>query len=387
MDMLLWTQLLICVSIMIKKIKTCEMKKYLLTYVVIVSFLLQSCNNGTNQIKPRAKKQEANERIAKNKLGTISLRKHEDTPSSDSSKFNKRSVEKRKREKEKKKTGPQLKVRRMEVVSERDENTTPQNIKQKVSCSGKKKHKTKRRNRRRNRRNNSVLKPTFTKNGKTIKTNGLETKLVAKKVELFDIFEKEDIMKRVVSRLPLPDRLHLRLINRELHNLFSGYDQVGLRGVINRPVRTTDVYASIYEYTIEFPKTSKEKEERQPEETMPSTLDTIPSFIFYQLMKWVKKLPKEFWPYIEHTKIEKLYLNWIGITDGEAEQLGGYLQRSKVIGINLQCNQITYVGALRFGQKLLETNVRQVVLKNNSIESQEEQSDIRKKCPGIKWIF
>jgi hypothetical protein len=120
---------------------------------------------------------------------------------------------------------------------------------------------------------------------------------------------------------------------------------------------------------------------------MPKTLEAIPSFIFYQVMKWVIKLPKEFWPYIKDTNISLIYLNWMGIKDIEVEQLGEFLKGSKVVGVNLECNQITYEGATKLAEKLLQTKVRTVVLEENNIESQEEKVALKKKYPLIKWVF
>ncbi|OJW68375.1 MAG: hypothetical protein BGO68_05460 [Candidatus Amoebophilus sp. 36-38] len=211
--------------------------------------------------------------------------------------------------------------------------------------------------------------------------------------------QRKKILEKVVLKLPYYDRLHVRQVNKELYKIFSGYDQVGLRGVANRPARDSDIYSSINDYTIKFPETceldDESEEDGELKGPMPKTPDTIPSFIFYQVMKWVKNLPTEFWPHIKDAKIEILSLNWMGITDEEVEKLGEYLQGSRVIGINLATNQITYQGAEKLAQKLLQTNDQQeqltnvqgVSLEDNSIESQEEQSDIKKKYPSIEWTF
>lgn len=381
-------------------IEAYKMSKYILTCIITISFLLQSCNTKPNQFIPEFKKQEAD-----NKLAKVSFVKNSYLSNI------KPSAGKRKRgdKNNSKRIGPKSKTRRVEVMNKNNENTAPLNT-------------YNRQNSKRKKRTNEISKSTFINNSKSRKTNDLNAKITGPKakirkievenkqthqekitlqnmkqeencrvqeVGLCDILEKKELLKKIRLKLSYYDRLHFRQVNRKLYNIFSGYDQVGLRGVTNQPANNNDIYSSIYNYTIDFPEAGESKE------PMPKTLDTIPSFIFYQVMKWIKKLPKEFWPYIKDTKIEILSLNWMGITDEEVGQLGKYLQGSKVIGINLENNQITYKGAEELAQNLLQTYgnqdrstiVQQVVLKDNSIESQEEQLDIKKKYPEIDWIF
>lgn len=374
------------------------MSKYILICIITISFLLQSCNTKPNQFIPRVKKNEADNKLAKASFIKTSIEL---------------SAGKRKREDKKysNRIGPKSKSRKVEVMNQNNENTAPRNTYNRELP--KRKQKT-----------NEVSKSIFINNSESRKITDLNTKRGTKEpkakirkievenkqthkkkitvqntkqekncnvqqVVLYDILEKKELVKKIRLKLSYYDRLHFRQVNKKLYNIFSGYDQVGLRGVTNRPVHNNDIYSSIYNYTINFPEAGESKE------PMPKTLDTIPSFIFYQVMKWVKKLPKEFWPYIKDTKIEILSLNWMGITDEEVGQLGKYLQGSKVIGINLETNQITYKGVEELAQNLLQTYgnqdrltiVQQVVLKDNSIESQEEQLDIKKKYPAIDWIF
>ncbi|OJW68376.1 MAG: hypothetical protein BGO68_05465 [Candidatus Amoebophilus sp. 36-38] len=139
-----------------------KMKKYLLTCIVAVSCLLQSCNTDSNQLIPKGKKQGANEKLAKSKLATTSFGKHSHVFSRE---LNKEFVGKRKREnkKEKQKTKRQSKTRRIEVENEHNENIVPPNTNNREKPKGKK-------------RNNGDLKPTFTNNSKANKVDDLDAK-------------------------------------------------------------------------------------------------------------------------------------------------------------------------------------------------------------------
>ena len=337
-------------------------RKYLTVCIVAVSFLLQSCHDNIKQVVPKNKQQKTNGPFKEKELAINSSREYRP-----GTKSNRRVLgKKRKREEEKENDAKELNIiRSMASVNAQDDNTAPQNTEQKTSYSSASKKKTK--------RNNRALKPAFTNNYKAAKANRLD----AKNVGLVEVLEKEDLLIKIASQLTWYERLDARIVNRKLHNIFSGYDQIGLRGVINLPARKVNIYSSIYEYYIHF-------DELRPILRAP---ETIPSFIFYQVMKWVTGLPKEFWPYIKNTNISIIRLNWMAMKDTEVEQLGKFLQGSKVVGVNLRHNQITYQGAEMFAQKLSQTKVRTVVLKDTKIKSQEEKIALSKKYPHIKWIF
>lgn len=94
------------------------MSKYILTCIITISFLLQSCNTKPNQFISKVKKREAD-----NKLAKTSFIKNSYLSSI------KPSAEKRKREDKNnsKRIGPKSKIRKMEVMNKNNENTAPRN--------------------------------------------------------------------------------------------------------------------------------------------------------------------------------------------------------------------------------------------------------------------
>ncbi|NEJ83851.1 hypothetical protein GR268_46230, partial [Rhizobium leguminosarum] len=103
-----------------------------------------------------------------------------------------------------------------------------------------------------------------------------------------------ELVQEILFAVPYPAILSARQMNRAFYKLITGYDQAGLVVVSHRSNQIMRTDAWIINKEIDF--TNNEKLSKL-------TPETIPSFTFYQLMGQVKNLPKEFWPYLEGTKV------------------------------------------------------------------------------------
>ncbi|OJW67027.1 MAG: hypothetical protein BGO68_00420 [Candidatus Amoebophilus sp. 36-38] len=150
-----------------------------------------------------------------------------------------------------------------------------------------------------------------------------------------------------------------RQISRLFYALITGYNQVGVVGVENKPDRSVTQSAWSYRHAIDFRKLTEKQ------------LASMPSFVFYQLMREVSHLPQAYWPYIADTQIHTVDF-WEGnLGPVEVEMLGKYLQKSKVCKAYLWHNHVRTMGAQAFLENSKSSNIKEVDLSDNQIEDKE----------------
>ena len=195
---------------------------------------------------------------------------------------------------------------------------------------------------------------------------------------LSDVIAEKNILLKIASRGSWLDKLNYRSINKNSYKILSGYNLIASTGVYNLPNKYIDLYSSAYTFYIDYARLKN----------MPKNLDNIPSFIFYQVMRYVVGLPKEFWPYIKYTHINALVLKSMGLNNKDLEEIAKHLKGSKVLCIDLEHNKIDYQRADTFAEQLLENNVNIKVLKfKNCRINLSEQQNLKKKHRSIEWSF
>ncbi|ACP21030.1 hypothetical protein Aasi_1753 [Candidatus Amoebophilus asiaticus 5a2] len=164
-----------------------------------------------------------------------------------------------------------------------------------------------------------------------------------------------ELLAEVVSYLIFTEAMLARELNRRFYALITGYNRVGIIGLENKPNHTINIAAWSLKHTIDF-------------NDLSSKLTTMPSFVFYQLMRKVDNLPQAYWPYLADTKIQAVYLWRNKIGPIEVEMLGKCLQRSRVHTVYLGWNQVGDIGAEAFGKTLAENrHIREVNLSKNKL--------------------
>jgi hypothetical protein len=175
-------------------------------------------------------------------------------------------------------------------------------------------------------------------------------------VSSLDIFPSE-IWQEIFSYLKFEDILPVRAVNSDWNQLITGFRQAGIVGVENKPCHIIDTSGWIKPKEIDF--ISDKLRELKPA--------TIPSFPFYQLIRRVKNLSKEFWPYLQGTQVHTLDLRNNQIGDAGASQLAKHLKGIKVHTLYLGNNQIGATGAIELSQHLQGTKVHTLNLSWNQI--------------------
>jgi len=170
-----------------------------------------------------------------------------------------------------------------------------------------------------------------------------------------------ELLEGIVSYLSFEEAMVVRQLNHYFYEFITGYDRVGMAGILHKPSR------SISMATYSINKTIDLSVEASP--YRPYRVTTIPSFIFYQLMRKVRNLPPIYWPYLAGTQVYTVDLesNKLGDSRLLLGLLGKCLQESKVHTIFLGDNEIEYYGAKAFFKKLRYSNVQEVDLKHNEL--------------------
>jgi len=144
----------------------------------------------------------------------------------------------------------------------------------------------------------------------------------------FEMFPIE-LVQEILTYLSADQIKEVRGVNRTFYKLTTGYDKPGLLGVENRPNPIITANYWVINKEIDFRKDQLTK----------LTSKTIPSVAFYQLMGKVKNLPKEFWPYLQSTRVHTLDLGNNQVGDAGATQLAHHLQESSVHTLDLSCTK------------------------------------------------
>jgi hypothetical protein len=179
----------------------------------------------------------------------------------------------------------------------------------------------------------------------------------------FDILPLE-IWQEVFSYLKFENILPARAVNRNWNGLITGFPQAGIVGAENQPQHIIDTHGWLKTRAINL----NYARLRQ------ITPKTIPSFTFYRLIGHVKKLRKEFWPYLKGSNIHTIDLSQGQIGKQSAEGFAKYLQGTRVHTVDLSSNKIGDRGAEGFAKHLQGTRVHTVDLSYNRIGDQGAES-------------
>jgi hypothetical protein len=178
-------------------------------------------------------------------------------------------------------------------------------------------------------------------------------------ISSLDIFPSE-IWQEIFSHLDFVGALSARAVNKDWHELITGYRQVGIVGVLNKPSHIVHAKGWTLKKEIYF-------RENRLAQIKP---ETIPSFAFYHLMGKVRNLSQEFWPHLQRTCVHTVGLSWNKIGAEGAEALAMYLQGTCVHTLDLSYNYIGGQGAVGFAKSLQGTRVHTVNLSYNQIGDQ-----------------
>ena len=222
-----------------------------------------------------------------------------------------------------------------------------------------------------------------------------------------------ELWQYIFSYLVFEGALSARAVNRDFNELITGFREVGVVGIKNKPA-----------YSINTRKWIKEKEINFNAKSGVIRPKTIPSFAFYRLIGKVKDLPQVFWPYLQETQIHTININrsrigaqkvisltkhlkntrvhtldlkenkidgrsieefvkylqgtrvhtidlcWNQLGDEGAEKLAKHLQKTRVHTVNLHYNQIGAKGAEGLAKYLQKTRIHTINLSGNNIGAQ-----------------
>jgi hypothetical protein len=166
-----------------------------------------------------------------------------------------------------------------------------------------------------------------------------------------------ELLEEVISYLSYKEAMLMRQVSHDFYALITGYDQVGMVGVANKPDRriAQAKWSSIK--SLDFDKIGNK-------------LSSMPSFVFYQLLKGVENLPPAYWPYLAETQVHTVDFFFNKIECKGVAQLGQCLQNSKVHTILLWTNQVKAKGAEAFGKTLVANkNVRIISFNDNQLQA------------------
>jgi hypothetical protein len=152
--------------------------------------------------------------------------------------------------------------------------------------------------------------------------------------------------------------LQLRQVNKTFDKLMTGYDNPTQQGAQFKP-QTTGKYIALWgsDRVINFG--SKELKDYTPE--------TIPSFLFCQLVGEAQNLPQEFWLYLKDTRVHTVEFLYRSIGDTGVAWLASCLGKTQVQMLNLSNNQISNKGVIALAKRLSGTYVGTLDLSNNPI--------------------
>ncbi|OJW72141.1 MAG: hypothetical protein BGO68_04590 [Candidatus Amoebophilus sp. 36-38] len=170
-------------------------------------------------------------------------------------------------------------------------------------------------------------------------------------------FLAPELLQEILSYVPFPYILNCRRVNSFFYEVITGYSEIGMIGVTNKP--RSSYYSNNWRINkvIDF-RTDKLKI---------LTPETIPSFLFYRLMNEVHYLPPPFWPHLAGTQIEAINMADAGLGPGGGILLARSLRGTNVRSIFLFNNRIGK-GVVELAKALQGTNVRNVDLKYNEID-------------------
>ncbi|OJW67024.1 MAG: hypothetical protein BGO68_00405 [Candidatus Amoebophilus sp. 36-38] len=166
-----------------------------------------------------------------------------------------------------------------------------------------------------------------------------------------------ELLEEIMSYLSFKEAMIIRELNHYFYEFITGYNQVGVVGVSleSKPDRPIAKAPWTIKYAVDFAK-------------LADKVVKMPSFIFYQLIGIVKKLPPTYWPDIAGTQFHTINF-WEGkMKPGEIEMLGMCLQGSKVNKVYLWHSQMEDIGAEAFGKAVAKNvDIQEVNFSTNNL--------------------
>jgi hypothetical protein len=192
---------------------------------------------------------------------------------------------------------------------------------------------------------------------------GLDTDAIDASYQLSITSLPLELLQRIFSYLTFEEMLPSRGVNLFFYYLTTGYNQVGVVGIENKPTGRKLVNSWYVGSFVCF-KSNKEFEKGIWNH------ETIPSFIFYQFMESVSSLPEAYWYCLPDTHIKGLSLHIHKITSEQATKLGTYLVGNKLCVISLVRTQLEDMGVKGLSKYLSKTSIEIVKLGDNRIGPQ-----------------
>ena len=196
-------------------------------------------------------------------------------------------------------------------------------------------------------------------------------------IEPIDVTVYPKVFTTITFSMPREQMFNMRCLNRRSYKILSGFEEICPKGVHKKPGVSSDIFPLIFGSYVDYRKLG-----------IPKEPNTIPSFIFYQLLLGVNRLPREFWPFIKDTHIKNLDLSWMKIKKDEVDNLIICLKGSGVTSINLSQNALYYEDAEKFAA-LLNKNfiiIQSITLQGNRI-NEIQKNNLKKDHYNITWHF
>ncbi|MHB9147108.1 MAG: F-box-like domain-containing protein [Candidatus Amoebophilus sp.] len=194
-------------------------------------------------------------------------------------------------------------------------------------------------------------------------------------ISSFDIFPAE-IWQEIFSYLDFEGVLSARAVNKDWNQLITGFREINIVGLENKPFHITHTSGWVKNKAIIF----------SSDKLRPENPATIPSFAFYYLMGQVEDLPEVYWPYLQETNVHTVDLSGNQVWGQVAIEFARLLQGSRVHTVDLNSNYIDSRVAIQLARQLQETRVSMVDLQYNQIGANIKDLLIEQ-YPHIKWTF
>jgi hypothetical protein len=194
-------------------------------------------------------------------------------------------------------------------------------------------------------------------------------------MDSFDVFPPE-IWQYISSYLDFEGALSARAVNKDWNQLITGFREINIVGLENKPFHITHTSGWVKNKTIIF----------SSDKLRTLTPATIPSFAFYYLMGQVEDLPEVYWPYLQETNVHTVDLSGNQVWGQVAIEFARLLQGSRVHTVDLNSNYIDSQVAIQLARHLQETRVHTVDLQYNQIGANIKDLLVEQ-YPHIKWTF
>jgi hypothetical protein len=110
-------------------------------------------------------------------------------------------------------------------------------------------------------------------------------------------------------------------------------------------------------------------------------LNSFSHFQFHYLVRKVKNLPREFWPYLMGSYLQEIDLSFKPMINTEIILFAQCLQGSNVHTIHLNLNQLHHTHLAMFTKALQSTKVNTIIISNC-----KNKEALKRLCPNINWL-